>query len=346
VTGEGGTRVGLAAVIIAVTEERPRVLVVRRSSPASAGREPGDPSPQPESLPAGPFDPGVHISLNRGVRDWVREQADLDINYVEQLYTFGNRYRDPDEFRGGPRLLTVAYLALTHEAPVAGSGRARWRDCYGLLPWEDWRTGRPPVLSEVIGPALERWSDAAGDPSSRLARRERSRLLFDLETGAKRDPVLALERYELLYESGLVLEALRDREARAAAEGTTARIGDDERATAGRLGQPMAGDDRRIIAAALARLRGKLAYRPLVFDLLPAEFTLLQLQRVVEALAGLRLHKQNFRRMVMHAELVEATGRTEATSRGRPAELYRFRRDITRVRSVVGVGLTPARPAG
>jgi hypothetical protein len=107
----------------------------------------------------------------------------------------------------------------------------------------------------------------------------------------------------------------------------------------------MAFDDRRIVATALARLRGKLTYRPLVFELLTEEFTLLQLQRVVEALAGMRVHKQNFRRMIMHAALVEATGRTLPMMRGRPAELYRFRREVTRIRSDVGLGLPTARPA-
>ena len=51
-------------------------------------------------------------------------------------------------------------------------------------------------------------------------------------------------------------------------------------------------------AAAIARLRGKLKYRPVVFELMAPAFTLLELQRAVEALAGLRLHKQNFRRLV------------------------------------------------
>ena len=67
-------------------------------------------------------------------------------------------------------------------------------------------------------------------------------------------------------------------------------------------------DHRRILATALARLRGKLQYRPVVFELLPPGFTLLQLQRLVEALAGVRLHKQNFRRLVERGGLVEGTG--------------------------------------
>ena len=91
-------------------------------------------------------------------------------------------------------------------------------------------------------------------------------------------------------------------------------------------------DDRRILATALGRLRGKIAYRPVVFDLLPGQFTLFRLQRVVEALAGVRLHKQNFRRMLAAHELVEPLGLVESAGRGRPAELYRFRRGVLRAR--------------
>ena len=86
-------------------------------------------------------------------------------------------------------------------------------------------------------------------------------------------------------------------------------------------------DHRRIVATALGRLRGKLKYRPVVFELLPPTFTLLQLQRLVEALSGVRLHKQNFRRLVEGGGLVEGTGRSRRSG-GRPAELFRFRREV------------------
>ena len=105
----------------------------------------------------------------------------------------------------------------------------------------------------------------------------------------------------------------------------------------------MALDHRRLLATALGRLRGKLKYRPVVFELLPATFTLLRLQRVVEALAGARLHKQNFRRLVETGGLVEGTGVTEPGTVGRPAELFRFRREVLRERRAPGVGL-PAKP--
>ena len=106
----------------------------------------------------------------------------------------------------------------------------------------------------------------------------------------------------------------------------------------------MAFDHRRILATAISRLRGKIKFRPVVFELLPDTFTLLQLQRVVEALAGQRLHKQNFRRLVDKGGLVEGTGQHATGSTGRPAELFRFRRDVLRERPTPGVGL-PALPS-
>ena len=74
-------------------------------------------------------------------------------------------------------------------------------------------------------------------------------------------------------------------------------------------GTELAFDHRRIVATALGRLRGKLKYRPVVFELLPETFTLLQLQRTVEALTGMRLHKQNFRRLVENGAVPGADAR-------------------------------------
>ena len=101
---------------------------------------------------------------------------------------------------------------------------------------------------------------------------------------------------------------------------------------------PLALDHRRIAAAALERLRGKLAYRPVVFEVLPETFSLSRLQQVVEAFAGQVLHKQNFRRLVASANLVEPTGESDQRTGGRPAELYRFRREVLRERPAPGLG--------
>src|SRR5258708_13013364 len=78
---------------------------------------------------------------------------------------------------------------------------------------------------------------------------------------------------------------------------------------------------RRIVASGSGGLRGKIKYRPVVFELMPPAFTLLQLQRTVEALSGVRLHKQNFRRLVEQQGLVEETGEISAATGGRPPRL-------------------------
>lgn len=104
-------------------------------------------------------------------------------------------------------------------------------------------------------------------------------------------------------------------------------------------GLAMAHDHRRILATAMARLRAKIKYRPVVFELLPAQFTLLELQHTVEALAGLRLHKQNFRRLVLGQGLVEETKAQARPQRGRPAQLFAFRRAILATRAVAGTKL-------
>jgi hypothetical protein len=141
------------------------------------------------------------------------------------------------------------------------------------------------------------------------------------------DAVLCPDRYELLYEVGIVPESKRDARKPVAVEAVSENP----------LGVALSSDHRRILATALGRLRGKLAYRPVVFELLPAEFTLLQLQRVVEALSGAEVHKQNFRRLVFNADLVESIGRNSGRGRGRPAELFRFRREVLGEKLTVGL---------
>ncbi len=310
--------INLTVVIVAVTDDKPRVLIVNS---ADADVSPG--------LPSGPFDPVLHESLEGGLRSWVAAQTGLDLYYVEQLYTFGNRFRDSSELEGGPRVVSVAYIALTHEDAVAEPSAA-WQDWYGYLPWEDWRAGRPEIFDDPIGPALDRWCRQAKGRDTRKQREERVNVTFGAGPSSEIDSVLSLERFELLYEAGIVAEALRDRRSAKGANGAAEK-------NSKRLGVALNSDHRRVLATALGRLRGKLAYRPVVFELLPGEFTLLQLQRVAEALSGARLHKQNFRRLVANANLVEAIGRTTALGRGRPAELFRFRREVLGEKLTVGL---------
>ena len=316
--------IGLNAVIVAVTDENPRVLTVRsRDHIAAAGRDDA-------ALPYGPLDPEKDRTLERCLRGWVREQTGLELGYVEQLYTFGDRHRDPVERKGGPRVISIAYLALVREGQLTGNSHARWLDYYSFLPWEDWREGTPQSIEKEILPALEAWIESAGDHALRSARRERVDIAFRM-SGGSWDSERVLERYELMYEAEVVTEAHQDRFV--LGKGRVGEASDHE------LGRPMALDHRRMAATALGRLRGKIRYRPVVFELLPSTFTLLQLQRVAEALAGVRLHKQNFRRLVDRGGLVEGTGRLDLHTGGRPAEQFRFRREVLRERRAPGVGL-------
>src|SRR5258705_7183739 len=99
-------------------------------------------------------------------------------------------------------------------------------------------------------------------------------------------------------------------------------------------------DHRRIVATAMGRLRAKLKYRPVVFELLPPEFTLTELQRTVEAISGRHLHKQNFRRLVETGALVEPTGVMSTQTGGPPAPLFFLRPAVLQERPPPG----PPRP--
>jgi len=86
---------------------------------------------------------------------------------------------------------------------------------------------------------------------------------------------------------------------------------------------PLAFDHREIVDAALQRLRGKLSYQPIGFELLPPKFTLPQLQFLYETVLGLPLDKRNFRKKILGFDLLIPLKETQASGR-RPAALYRF----------------------
>lgn len=304
-------RAELVAVVVAVDAGRPWVL---------AGGE-------PPALPAGPLR-AEEDSLQAGVREFARERSGFDIGYVEQLYTFADLGRSSDS----RRVVSISYLGLTR-ASIEGSVRPTdWVQLYDLLPWEDRRhltdagagggaggavggLGGADRLGEELEQALRRWAGRSAD------RLERCRFLFAYDDRPWR-PEFALQRYELLWEAGLVAESP-----------SAGRI---SALTAG----PMAYDHRRILATGLSRVRAKLQYRPVVFELMPETFTLLALQETVEAIAGQRVHKQNFRRAVeVQHELVEPTGEVSHDTGGRPAKLYRFRGSVREERAQVGTKL-------
>jgi hypothetical protein len=316
--------IGLSAVIVSLEGEQARVLTVRPRDAIT------DQTSTLEGLPFGPFDPEGQRTFDLALRDYVTRQTRFELGYVEQLYTFGDKGRDAplaDVGAGAARVISVGYLAL---APAAIDTRApdtTWTPWSRFFPWEDWRSGRPEIIDAVVAPALEAWAGRSNE------RRARARLHFALD-GAPWNEERVLERYELLYEAGLAPEAARDRDR---AKGGAPR---EPAASSPAFGEPMISDHRRILATGLGRLRGKLKYRPVIFELMGDEFTLSALQRAVEAVAGVTLHKQNFRRVVERTGLVEGLGRMDVETGGRPAELYRFRRELLEARPASGLSLS------
>lgn len=296
--GHKGVAIELNAVIVSVVGDDP-VLLADKSF----------------SLPSGPFET-EHRTLEQGLRAWASLKGQQSLDYVEQLYTFADR----DRAEGSRRAVSIGYLALVHHmADKLGSVKSPW---YAHFPWEDHRKGYPDSIAHSILPALKNWKNSAPDINSKKLRSAR------IETAFPSDPrlwneELVLQRYELLWEAGLVAEA-----------------GDNKGCNTTGLAMPY--DHRRIVATAIARLRAKIKYRPVVFELLPKQFTLLQLQNTVEALAGLKLHKQNFRRLIETQKLVEETGALTRSGHGRPAKLFSFRRQVLQERAVAGTKLAKA----
>jgi len=317
--------IGLTAAIVAIENNEPTTLV-------ASDQEEGEPR---AGLPSGPFDPLSHRTFEIGLHAWVEAQSGLRLGYVEQLYTFGDRGRHVGQ-DAGPHVVSVGYLALTRvpdNLDNLRTSQAGFEPWYRFFPWEDWRKGRPEILDSTILPLLEEWAQGKHlpEPNRTLGRQERLRLYFGF-AGSPWDEEKVLDRYELLYEAGLVEEARRDgRQAVLTWQNPP------------HLGSHMQFDHRRILATAIGRMRGKIKYRPVVFEMMADEFTLFELQRTVEAILGPHLHKQNFRRLIEGAGLVEPTGEVRAKTGGRPAKLFRFRREVLLERPAPGVRVKSGR---
>jgi 8-oxo-dGTP diphosphatase len=93
-----------------------------------------------------------------------------------------------------------------------------------------------------------------------------------------------------------------------------------------RLPGQLAFDHEAILASAMDRLRSKLEYTTLAFQLLPEVFSILELKHIYEQILGEKLDKGNFYRKIKDANVLEDTG-MRREGRGRPTALYRFRRD-------------------
>lgn len=303
--------IGLSAVVIGIRDSDAVVLTVRPHDPRT------DAPATLVGLPFGPFDPDAHRTFELALRAFVTAQTGFELGYVEQLYTFGDKGREAPraELGIGPaRVVSVGHLALTPHAIDTATPDTDWAPWWRFFPWEDWRSGRPDLIDRDIAPALLDWAGTDG------VRQNRARQLFALD-GRIWNEERVLDRYELLYEAGLAPEAARD-QSRALGE-----LPAEPDALSAAFGEPMLSDHRRILATGLGRLRGKLKYRPVIFLLMSPEFTLSALQRGVEAVSGVPLHKQNFRRVVERTGLVEGLGRLDVETGGRPAELFRFRRE-------------------
>ncbi len=293
--------VELVPVLIAITNGSLRVLTVAQGA----------------LLPNGLLAPLRH-SLQAGVRMWVAKQTSQPMGYVEQLYTFVDTRRQNEQ---GLPVLYVSYLGLVREAADSIlHPDAKWQDCYGYFPWEDLRTDggqRDAIVSR-----LRIWANSADTEEVRQKRLKRIHLCWGVEPENWSEEYV-LQRYEMLYESGLIAEAVEP------------QANFDFALT----GQPMHHDHRRVLATALSRLRAKIKYRPVIFELMPPEFTLLQLQNSVEAISGRLLHKQNFRRQIQQQNLIEPSDTGVSGSKGRPAQLYRFRDDVLPDRLISDIGL-------
>jgi hypothetical protein len=304
-----GIAADLIAVLVAVTSGEPRVLTIQDQ----------------RALPSGPFEL-AHRSLQSGLRAWVERQTRLPLGYVEQLYTFADRDRAGATAQ---HVISISYLGLTREQSASGEYEASWHSWYDYFPWEDHRVGPPPVVGKILKPGLKAWVSAAPDRAALHIRRQRAAILFGFEEQPWNEE-LVLQRYELLYEARLIPEAM---------PGNFSTPTSADAVLSGTPGKPMILDHRRILATGIARLRAKIKYHPVVFELMPDTFTLLQLQRCVEALAGRQVHKPNFRRLIEQQELVEETGETSQDSGGRPAKLFRFRRAVFAERAIAGTKL-------
>jgi hypothetical protein len=149
---EDAAAVELAAVVVAVTGEEPRVLTLQD------GR----------ALPSGPLE-SAHRTLQTGLRSWVERQTHHPLGYIEQLYTFADRDRTAQG--GEQRVISISYLGLTREGGASGEPEAGWQSWYAYFPWEDRRSGVPEFFDDALAPQLRAWADTAADPPTRRERR-------------------------------------------------------------------------------------------------------------------------------------------------------------------------------
>jgi hypothetical protein len=306
---ESAVQVEMVAAIFAVLKDEPVFCVVPPFDGETAYR-----------LPSDFYNPFEHPHLDAAIRNSVLRETALELGYMEQLGAACSvrNGSGTDGQSGRSARLTVGYLALAHGDALESS---TWQSWYTFFPWEDWRRGKPSVLASELEPQLVAWANAASDELAAKTRHDRLRMFFGIGGGGW-DEEKVLERFEMLDEADIL------------------RRLDDGHASNGGV---IAREHQRCLATAMGRLRAKIKYRPVIFDLMPELFTLFELQRTVEAILGPHLHKQNFRRLVEHMGLVEPTNEVKTHTGGRPAKLFRFRHSVMLERMQPGVRVRGAR---
>ena len=185
-----------------------------------------------------------------------------------------------------------------------------------------WRRPYPPFADQWALPGTFSRQDETLDESPRRALHDKARIerahleqLATYDQPARGDAPGRDPRGRVVSVAYLAL--LRPADVPTAADEDVAWWPVDE------LPAPLAFDHARIVADAVARLQAKTRYAGLAFELLPEEFTLPEVQAVVEAVLAEELDVRNFRRDLHAAEVIEETGGTRADGPGRPAKLYR-----------------------
>ena len=186
---EGTVAAELIAVLVAVTDGDPRVLTVEGGA----------------ALPSGPFESG-HRSLQAGLRAWVEQQTHHPLGYVEQLYTFADRGRSAQD--PALRAISISYLGLTREARAVRRIRRRMAELVSLFSVGGPARGRHASAGDDLlgactpGPTPRRMPRCATTGRARIA------INFGLEPQPWNEE-LVLQRYETLWEAGLVPEVGR-----------------------------------------------------------------------------------------------------------------------------------------
>jgi 8-oxo-dGTP diphosphatase len=204
-----GIKLAVDAVVFGYSDVLNILLVERRYAPFQGG----------VCLPGGFV---KDESLDEAVKRELREETGLELNYLEQLYTFGEPNRDSRE-----RVVSVAYFGLVDRSKIVPVGGTDAEVAY-------WK------------------------------------------------PIEEVDKVSLLFDHSTILDV------------------------------------------AMERLRSKLTYAPIGFDLLPKEFLFSDLEQLYVTILGRPIDRRNFRKKIMSLQLIKETGNTISEGKGRPAMTYSF----------------------